>query len=85
MLVMRRPQVCSIDQHLDLEVQAHSWIQFSVDESKILEVQAYVTKDTGYHYRISGVDIVKYHVDNVWKIPYVRSEWQQPKCQKVSR
>ena len=34
--------------YLDLEVQAHRWIQFSIDEeSKILlEVQGYVAKDT---------------------------------------
>ena len=35
--------------YLDLEVQAHRWIQVSIDESKILEVQGYVAKDTGYH------------------------------------
>jgi hypothetical protein len=35
--------------YLDLEVQAHRWIQFSIDQSKILEVQVYVAKDTGYH------------------------------------
>ena len=32
--------------YLDLEVQAHRWIQFSIDESKTLEVQGYVAKDT---------------------------------------
>ena len=32
--------------YLDLEVQAHRWIQFSIDESKTLEVQGYyVAKD----------------------------------------
>ena len=58
--------------YLDLEVQAHRWIQFSIDESKILEVQGYVAKDTGYHYSSSGVDMVEYHVDNVGKMPDVQ-------------
>ena len=64
--------------YLDLEVQAHRWIQshrwiqFSIDESKILEVQGYVSKDTGYHYSGSGVDMVEYHVDNVGKMPDVQ-------------
>ena len=54
--------------YLDLEVQAHRWIQFSIDESKILEVQGYVAKDTGYHCSTSGVDMVEYHIDNVGKL-----------------
>ena len=59
--------------YLDLEVQArHRWIQFSIDESKILEVQGYVTKDTGYHCSTSGVDMVEYHIDNVGKMPNVQ-------------
>ena len=59
--------------YLDLEVQArHRWIQFSIDESKILEVQGYVAKDTGYHCSTSGVDMVEYHIDNVGKMPNVQ-------------
>ena len=48
--------------YLDLEVQAHRWIQFSIDESKILEAQDYVAKETGYHYSTSSVDMGEYHV-----------------------
>ena len=59
--------------YLDFEVQAHRWIQFSINESKKLEVQGCVAKDTGYqHYSSSGVDMVEYHVDNVGKMPDVQ-------------
>jgi len=55
-----------------LEVQAHRWIQFSIDKSKILEVQGFVARDTGYHHSTSGVDMVEYHGDNVGKMPDVQ-------------
>ena len=58
--------------YLDLEVQAHRWIQFSIDESKLLELQGYLAKDTDYHYITSGVSIVEYHVNNFGKMPDVQ-------------
>jgi hypothetical protein len=57
--------------YLEHEVNAHRWMQFTVESSNLLKAQGSInTELSGYSYTDSnGVAMVEYHIDHCEKIP----------------
>ena len=53
-----------IAEYFKHEVNAPRWVHFTAEVSKLLETQALVVKNTGFHYSDDdGIPMVEYHAD----------------------